>query len=211
MPNILLATSNPGKFHRYKKLLETDKIKFYSCKDIGLDIPTIEEDLDTEKENSVLKAKSYYDQLISSEIDLPKGKWLTLALDTGLYFDKVNRLEQPGPHIKKLAGAGVFGEVQEETFQKMAVFYSALAKKYGGTIDGYFQDVFTLYDGITLISEESRRDISLVDTPYFKDLNFPIASFLKVGDKYFHEFSDQDYLNYLEPSCQTFKKLIALV
>ena len=91
MINILLATSNPGKFFRYKKLLETEKIKFYNCKDIGLALPTIEEDMDTEKENSILKAKGYYDQLISSEIELPKGKWLTLALDTGLYFDKVNR------------------------------------------------------------------------------------------------------------------------
>ena len=116
-----------------------------------------------------------------------------------------------GAHIKKLAGAGVFGEVQEETFQKMAVFYSSLAKKYGGLINGYFQDVFTLYDGINLTSTESRRNISLVDTQYFKDLNFPIASFLKVGDKYFHEFTDQDYLNYLDPSYQAIKKLVALV
>jgi inosine/xanthosine triphosphate pyrophosphatase family protein len=208
MLNILFATSNPGKVVRYKKFFNNSHVKIYTCQELGIPLPQVDESLDTEKENSAEKAREYYSQLIKSEVELPKGKWITLGLDTGLYFEGVSRLEQPGPHIRTIAGAGVFKETQEETFSKMATYYSALAKKYGGKVNGYFKDVFTIYDGQEIVHSEAKRPITLVDTMFFKDLNFPVASFFKVKDKYFHEFDNDEYLEYIEPSFKALKGIL---
>jgi inosine/xanthosine triphosphate pyrophosphatase family protein len=208
MLNILFATSNPGKVVRYKKFFKNDDVKIYTCQELGIPLPQVDEDADTEKQNSEEKAKQYFSSLIESEVELPKGKWMTLGLDTGLYFEGVNRKEQPGPHIKTIAGAGVFKETQEETFSKMAIYYSALAKKYGGKVNGFFKDVFTLYDGQELLQSEAKRPITLVDTMFFKDINFPVGSFFKVRDKYFHEFTDDEYLEYINPSFQALKNIV---
>jgi inosine/xanthosine triphosphate pyrophosphatase family protein len=200
MLNILFATSNPGKLLRYKKYYSGSEFNFYSCTDLGIEIPCILEDGTTEKDNALIKANGYYNALMGSEVELPKGKWIVLSLDTGLYFDKVNKLEQPGSHIKRIAGAGVFNETIEEKFSKMSVFYSALAKKYGGKLDGYFRDIFILYNGQKTQTVEAKRCITLTDTMHTKDLNFPIGSYFKVEDKYFHELDDTEYKKYLEPS-----------
>jgi inosine/xanthosine triphosphate pyrophosphatase family protein len=208
MLNILFATTNPGKVLRYRRLFQNDKIKFYSCQDIGILPPQVAEDADTETENSVEKAKRYYEALSESEVELPKGKWVCLGVDTGLYFENVSRLEQPGPHVQNIAGAGVFGENEEEKFQKMATYYSALAKKYGGSVKGYFKDVFTFYDGHNTIQESSLRPIELVDTMYFKDINFPVASFIKYKRKYIHEFSNDEYKEYMKPSHESINILL---
>jgi hypothetical protein len=186
-------------------------IRFYSCQDLGIDMPELAEDADSEMDNSADKAKQYYQALIRSEIELPKGKWVCIGVDTGLYFDNVSRLEQPGPHVKHIAGAGVFGETQEEKFQKMAVYYSSLAKKYGGSVQGYFKDAFSVYDGQQLLQNTSVRPIELVDTMYFKDINFPISSFIKYKRKYIHEFTDTDYQDYMANSHQSLKELIGAV
>ena len=208
MLNILFATSNPGKVVRYQKFFNNSKVRIYTCQELGIPLPLVDDSNETEIQNSAQKAKEYYSQLIKSEVELPKGKWIALGLDTGLYFEGVSRLEQPGPHIKTIAGAGVFKETQEETFSKMATFYSALAKKYGGKVDGFFKDAFAIYDGQNLTQSEAKRPVTLVDTMFFKDLNFPIASFLKVKDKYFHEFDNDDYLSYIEPSFKSLKGVL---
>ncbi|MGL4758282.1 MAG: non-canonical purine NTP pyrophosphatase [Patescibacteria group bacterium] len=211
MLNILLATSNPGKAVRYKRFFNSQDIKIYTCQELGIELPAVDEDADNEEVNSEEKAKKYFRALTNSEVDLPKGKWISMGVDTGLYFDSVGRREQPGPHVKGIAGAGVFRETQEETFQKMAVYYSALAKKYGGRLHGYFRDSYTLYDGQKTLQQDAKRPIELVDTMYLKDVNFPINSFLKVEGKYINEFSDEDYINYIAPGFKAVGKLITKI
>jgi inosine/xanthosine triphosphate pyrophosphatase family protein len=208
MLNILFATSNPGKAVRYKRFFNDENINIYTCQELGIPLPEVDEDATSEIINSQEKAKKYFSSLIQSEVELPKGKWIALGLDTGLYFEGVSRLEQPGPQIKERAGAGVFKETQEETFHKMATYYTSLAKKYGGKVSGYFKDVFTIFDGQQMLQSEALRPIILVDTMYVKDINFPIASFFKVADKYFHEFTDEEYLNYVKPSFEALKTIV---
>jgi hypothetical protein len=208
MLNILLATSNPGKAVRYKRFFNGEAVKIYTCQELGISLPEVDEDYDLEEQNAEEKALKYYSALIKSEVDLPKGKWMTMGVDTGLYFHNVGRREQPGPHVKAIAGAGVFTETVEETFNKMATFYSGLTKKYGGKLDGYFRDAYTIYDGQRTLQEKATRPIVMVDTMYVKDLNFPINSFIKVGNKYINEFDDTDYINYISPSFKAVGKLI---
>lgn len=208
MLNILLATSNPGKAVRYKRFFNSENINIYTCQDLGIDLPLVDEDSDLEEQNADEKARKYYNSLIKSEVELPKGRWLSMGVDTGLYFNGVGRKEQPGPHVKGIAGAGVFRETQEEAFAKMATYYSALAKKYGGKLNGYFSDAYSLFDGQQIIHEKAIRPVELVDTMYLKDVNFPINSFLKVGEKYINEFENTDYLNYISPSFNAVGHLI---
>lgn len=208
MLNILFATTNHGKLLRYKKYYADSDYRFYSCAELGLNLPDVMDDESTEEENAIKKAVAFHNILLKSDVELPKGKWVVVSVDTGLYFEKVHKLEQPGCHIKRIAGAGVFKETKEETFSKMATFYSSLAKKYGGEIEGCFKDVFCIFDGQKSMTVRAKRSITLTDTMHTKDLLFPVGSFFKVKGQYFHELTDQEYTEYLKPSFQALDKLL---
>lgn len=212
MINVLFATTNHGKVMRYKKYYtDTKKINFYSCNELNINLPNFEEDGKTETENAIIKAHAFQDALIKSEVELPKGKWVVISLDTGLYFDKVSKLEQPGTHVKRIAGAGVFGETPEQTFQKMSTYYSSLARKYGSKLKGYFRDSYCVKDGEKEYCISANRYITLTDTMYTKDINFPVASYFKVGEKYYHELDDNEYKDFLQPSFDALDELLAKV
>jgi Ham1 family len=203
MLNILFATTNPGKLMRYQKHYSASKYEgkytFYTLSQLGIKNPDHYDDDYTEQENAVHKADVFYNTLRHSDVDLPKGKWIVVSLHTGLYFDQVKNLEQPGAHIKRASGAGIFEGNDEEVFKQMSEYYSKLAKKYGGQLTGHFLDVFCIYDGITGFCQSAKRPITLDANMHTKDIMFPINSFLKIDNKFYHELDDSEYKKFLAP------------
>ena len=89
---LLFATGNSFKFNLMKKRLEVfDDLELISPKSIGGKIDVVE-DGKTAEENSIKKAKAYYEAT----------KIPTIAEDAGLYIDKFKGEEQPGLYVKRV-------------------------------------------------------------------------------------------------------------
>lgn len=91
---LLHATGNELKFNLMKKRLEKFKdIELVNPKMLGIKIDVDEDGL-TAEENSIKKAKAYYEAT----------KLPTIAEDAGLYIDKFKEEEQPGLFVKRVNG-----------------------------------------------------------------------------------------------------------
>ncbi|OGJ52056.1 hypothetical protein A2335_00310 [Candidatus Peregrinibacteria bacterium RIFOXYB2_FULL_32_7] len=74
--NILIATSNPGKFQQMKTFLEELNFKFLNLKDFAFDEEP-KENGETFEENAIIKAKFYFEKL----------KIPVIAEDSGILVD----------------------------------------------------------------------------------------------------------------------------
>lgn len=92
MPDLLIATTNPGKIREIIPLLEGSPYRLLTLSDIGRLIPEPEETGQTFAENARLKA-SYY----AAETGL-----LTVAEDSGLAIDALGG--RPGIHSARYPG-----------------------------------------------------------------------------------------------------------
>ncbi|MFA5927154.1 MAG: non-canonical purine NTP pyrophosphatase [Patescibacteria group bacterium] len=122
MTTIVLGTSNPAKVRLIAGALAGDGIHVRPISDFG-DIPEVEEDGKTAKENALKKALSYADT-----IDQP-----VFSMDSGLYFRNVPENEQPGLHVRRIPGESV-----RPSDDEMLKYYTRLVKKHGGKIVGYW-------------------------------------------------------------------------
>lgn len=77
MKELLVATTNPGKFNEIVECLDGLDFKFYSLRDMGFDASGVVENGDTFSANSYIKAKHFFD----------KSGVLTLGEDSGILVD----------------------------------------------------------------------------------------------------------------------------
>lgn len=152
---ILVATNNPSKVERIRKLLKDIQpaIQIVTPKEEGLESIEAEEGSDLQS-NAVAKANAYH-----GKTDLP-----ILGTDTGIFIEG----EDHDPaQVKRNALGGVDDPSmpQEEKAKRMIAFYTSIAKKHGGKAPGYWKDVFVLVmpDG-TVQTSESRRDVVFTET-----------------------------------------------
>ena len=91
LPQLLIATRNPGKMREYRLLLRNAPFELVSLGDLGIP-DEVEETGDTFEENAVLKARTYG----------ALGGILTLADDSGLEVDALGG--DPGVYSSRYGG-----------------------------------------------------------------------------------------------------------
>ena len=188
-PTVLFATHNPSKVERMRKFLGNKSVELKSPVELNLESFEVEENGDTEMENAKLKAEAFFNKYNISSI----------ALDSGLYFEGVSEDEQPGRHIQRIAGAGK-GEDDEKRFSLMTEYYINLAKKYGGSIRGFFLDAYSLFDGKSHITGTAQRHFVLRDKQFHKDVHFPIACLYTVGGKPVKDLTETEEYEFVKPA-----------
>jgi|688.fasta_scaffold39139_4 XTP/dITP diphosphohydrolase len=197
---VLFATHNPAKIKRFLENVKLQNCKLVSPQD--LDLPKIdpEENGSSELENAKIKATAYF------EI----SKVPSISLDTGFYVEGLQDSEQPGKHVQRIAGV-LDTDSDEERFEKMSKYYTDIAKKFGGTAEAYFKDVFCVYNGKQYFYAEARREALLTTKIYQKDVHFPIASVYKIprlNNKYYHQLNPEEMLDYIKPSILAVQSVI---
>jgi XTP/dITP diphosphohydrolase len=89
---IIVATSNQGKMHEIREILNGTDVELLSLKDVGLN-PHIEETGETFEENAIIKAKAV--------MELTGGE-IVMADDSGLEVDYLNKA--PGVYSARFLG-----------------------------------------------------------------------------------------------------------
>lgn len=125
---ILVATKNEAKIKKYSTMLDVLNIKYKTLKDFEDNIE-VEENGNTPKENSILKAKAYYEAF----------KMPVLADDCGLILDKLPSEKQPGVFVRRYNGKTL-------TDEEMIQIYSKEIEKVGGETTGGFVTAIAIID-----------------------------------------------------------------
>ena len=129
---LLHATGNDLKYSLMKRRLEEFKeIELINPKMLGIKIDVVE-DGKTAEENSIKKAKAYYQV----------AKIPTIAEDAGLYIDKFKENEQPGLFVKRVNG--IDGLSNEEILK----YYIDKLNEYGG------ESLANYYTGVCVIDND---------------------------------------------------------
>ena len=195
---LLFATGNEFKFDLMKKRLSVfDDLELISPKSLGIKID-VEEDGKTAEENSIKKAKAYYDAT-----NLP-----TIAEDSGLYIEKFKEEEQPGLFVKRING--VEGLSDEEVFN----YYFNKITEYGGESKARYFTGVALVDGNgeihshTLAEHEFLLTTKLAKT---KSLNGgilePMSYDLK-ANKYFEEVTEEEKEEHYKELNEVYRKMV---
>jgi thioredoxin reductase (NADPH) len=188
-PTILFATHNPSKVERMRKFLGNQSVNLKSPVELNLESFEVDENGETEMENAQLKAEAFFN----------KYNIVSIALDSGLYFEGVDESEQPGRHIQRIAGAGM-GEDDEKRFELMTNHYINLAKKYGGSVRGYFLDAYSLFNGKEHVAGVAKRYFVLRDQQFHKDVHFPIACLYTVNGKPVKDLTNEEEYEFVKPA-----------
>jgi len=115
---LLYGTGNQAKLSAMQRRLSPLSLKIIGLKDIAQkfpQVPTVEEDGATPLQNAEKKALAYY-----RAFRMP-----VFSCDSGLYFEGVPEEEQPGVHVRNVAGRTL-------TDAEMLEHYAGMAEKYGG-------------------------------------------------------------------------------
>lgn len=125
---ILIATKNEAKIKKYSTMLEVLGIEYKTLKDFDSNI-NVEENGNTPRENSVIKAKAYYEAF-----NMP-----ILADDSGLILDKLSKDKQPGVFVRRHEG-------KELADEEIIELYSKEIGAVGGETTGGFIIAITIID-----------------------------------------------------------------
>ena len=125
---ILIASHNKGKINEYKNILKNLNLEFLTLNDFNK-IEEPEENGLTLNENSLIKAKYYYDHF----------KIPVIADDTGLFIEDLNG--EPGVKAARYSGKG------DDENRKLV-----LKKLNGKKSSAYFETVVTFFDGNNVIT-----------------------------------------------------------
>jgi len=125
---ILIATKNEAKIKKYSTMLNTLGIEYKTLKDFDINIE-VEETGNTPKENSIIKAKAYYEAF-----SMP-----VLVDDSGLILDKLPPEKQPGVFVRRHNG-------KELTDEEIINLYSKEIEEVGGKTTGAFVISITIID-----------------------------------------------------------------
>lgn len=164
---ILVATNNPAKIERYRRLLRNrSDIQLLTPKEAGINQVDVEEIGATLAENALLKARAYL-----GKTDLP-----VLANDTGVWAEGEGMVLAP----KRIAlgGRDEHDMTKEEMAAAMLGFWKGIATKYGGKVNAAFSETFALVRPHgTERTIDVRREILLTDTEFgTAHISFPVRS-----------------------------------
>lgn len=131
-------------------------------------LPELEEPAETGSdmlENAKIKALHYYKLL----------KRPVFSCDSGLYFDDVSAVDQPGKHVRRVGGKSL-------TDEEMTKYYARLAEKYGGSLIARYHNAICLVldeDHVICCDDETLNSeaFKLISTPHPKRRDgFPLDS-----------------------------------
>lgn len=111
---LLYGTTNEGKIQVMRRALAPLGIKLKGLKDMGREIPPVQETGASPLENARLKAGAYY-QVYRVPV---------FSCDTGLYFEGIPEEFQPGLYVRRPLG-------YEMPDQELTEYYSRLAERFG--------------------------------------------------------------------------------
>jgi thioredoxin reductase (NADPH) len=205
---VLFATHNPSKVERLKQYVTVPNVEIITTAELLLkkdhNLTTVngselivEENGTDEIENAKIKAIAFYNAF----------NFAAMSLDTGLYFEGVADHEQPKQSVQGKAGVELHDE-SEVKYDKMIKHYSELATKYGGTLNGYFVDVYGIWNGKTFDYVSAKRPIVMTNKVNQKDIHFPIASLYTVNGIYHHDLNEEQMVDYLQPSMSAVAELL---
>lgn len=178
MKKVLLATKNPAKIKRYKKLLEGTKIELITLDNLNINLDILENGQDS-VENALIKARSYYNLT-----NIP-----TIAVDDSLYF--INSDYSPKLNVRRINGKYLNDE-------EMLDYYCELINKYGinNKIDAKW-----VY-GIALINDNKEFTYTWEKSDFYLTSNrsniinqgYPLntISVDKKSNKYFSEIKEEE-------------------
>lgn len=168
---ILIATKNEAKIKKYSTMLNVLGIKYKTLKDFNNDIE-VEENGNTPKENSVIKAKAYY-----NAFNMP-----VLVDDCGLILDELPLEKQPGVYVRRAVNG------QRMSDEEMIEMYSKEIEEVGGETTGGFVIAITVVDGNGNIhTNEEKHDRVFVSKPCKeRTVGYPMNSLIydKATGKY---------------------------
>lgn len=99
-------------------------------KELGLPIPEVAETGTNPLENAKLKAEKYFETF-----SMP-----VFSCDSGLYFDELEKQEQPGIHVRRIKGKRL-------TDEEMITYYTDLARSHGGHLTGRYRNaIYFIWD-----------------------------------------------------------------
>ncbi len=169
--DILFATTNPAKVNLYKEILKEQNINLLSIKDLDFKLEIDENGKDA-IENAKIKAKAYY----------KKTGLITIGMDDNLYIEELPKEKQPGTYVRRING-------KELTDEEMIVYYSNLAKEYGGKLTAKWVYGMVIYTDKEIYKYSWSKDsFNIIDTPSEKRRpGYPLDSISKLvnDDKYF--------------------------
>ena len=197
---LLYGTGNPAKLNAMKKRLSGVGITLVGLKDLGCEIPEVDEDGKTPLENARKKAVAYFEAF-----RIP-----VFSCDSGLYIDGVPENEQPEVHVRRVNGKVLSDE-------QMIVHYSSLAKKYGNPTARYrnaicfVADEKHIYEAMEPSMGSSAFVLTSKPYPVMKK-GFPLDSLsvdIKTG-KYYYELTgnELDRLAVEDGFAEFFRKIL---
>lgn len=183
---LLFGTGNQAKLSAMKHRLEKIGIELIGLNDLraeGRTIPDVAEDGNTPLENARLKALAYYEAF-----QMP-----VFSCDSGLYFDNVPDVVQPGVHVRTIQGKYLSDE-------EMLAYYGGLAAQYGKLTARYrnaiclVMDENHIYESMDL--SIASEPFVLTDTPHsaIRKKGFPLDSLsldIKTG-KYYYDLTEEE-------------------
>ena len=163
---LLYGTGNTAKLNTMQEYIEGLDVKIIGLNDINTKVPDIIENGDTPLENARIKALAYYEAT-----NMP-----VFSCDTGLYIkDDVPNGIQPGVNVRNVNGKYLNDD-------EMIIYYSNLAKKFGGQLTVQYINAICLITSKGEIYEYMGEDISsepflIVSKPHNKRIQgFPLDS-----------------------------------
>lgn len=145
---ILIATKNEAKIKKYSTMLNVLGIEYKTLKDFNYNID-VEETGTTPKENSIIKAKAYYNTL----------KIPVIVDDSGMILDKLPQDKQPGVFVRRHNG-------KELSDEEIISLYSKEIKDVGGKTTGSFTIAISIIDeNGKIYTDETKHDRLFVSNP----------------------------------------------
>lgn len=178
---LVQGTSSRLKYDLMKDRLKDLDIELIRPVDLNINID-IEEDGDTVEENSIKKAKAYYEVT----------KLPVIAEDSGLYIDKFKDSEQPGLYVKRVNGR------EDLTDDEILNYYIDKLNSYGGSSLAHY------YTGVCIIDIDGNiYSDTIIETPFLLTTNARKIKSIKGGvlesisydidsNKYFDELTEKD-------------------
>lgn len=127
MPELLIATTNTGKFCQLRDALQPLDLVLKSLSDIpASDHIALAETGQTVQENARLKGLTYARQL----------NMTVLAMDNGLYLTGLPDELQPGMYVRRIYGDGDYPRPSD---QELLAYYTGVVTGLGGQADGWWE------------------------------------------------------------------------
>lgn len=188
---LIYGTGNQAKLSYMRRNLQGLPIEIVglkeAAKELGIELPEIEENGITPMENARLKAEGYY-KIFGRPV---------FSCDSGLYLwnhltgEMLPKEEQPGIHVR---GRGK----ERLTDDELLKHFISLVKKYGSVRARYKNAICLIIDQDTRRESEAQElwgePFLFIDTPHVKRIEgFPLDSIsveIKSG-RYFYDMEDE--------------------